>query len=364
MTNYKKRPGLNGYTYTRQEAINARDNNKLLSIRLETSLICNLKCGYCCNKSGKPLENEIRYSKILDLVNQAKELGAKSVVVIGGGEPTLYPQFKELIQYISTQNMIPVIFTNTTTMTKELASFLFKNNTTVITKLDSLIEEIQDSLSGVKGTYKKIQQGLSNLLDVGYIESNIDNQLRLGASFVVNKKNQNEAVDIWKYCRDNNIYPNLEMMIPNGEARNYSNDIFLQSSEWKKLKLELLDIDRKFYNINWEPQYPLCNGCLQTYYNLYINVLGNVRPCSSVHIDEIGIQMNVNNMSLKEILDSPYFHFIRNIDTNISGKCQICRYSPECIGCRAMAFTHAVCKGVDFYSAFSSEDTSCDFFCT
>lgn len=363
MSNYINRPSLAGYTYSREEALEARDNNQLLSIRLETSLLCNLRCKYCCNKSGKPLDNEITYNKLLDLVNQAKDLGAKSIVVIGGGEPTLYPQFKDLIDYIANLNLVPVIFTNTTTMTKELALFLYTTNTTVITKLDSLNEKIQDDLSGVKGTFRKIQQGLTNLSDVGFTQPTQDGKLRLGISFVVSKKNSNEILNIWKYCRSNNIYPNLEMMIPNGEAQKLSNDIFLLPEEWKKLKLELLDFDRKNYNIDWEPQYPLCNGCLQTYYNLYINVLGNVRPCSSIHMDEIGIKLNINDMTLKEIISTPYFQYIRNIDKNISGKCKICRYAPKCIGCRAMAFTNGIRNGTDFYSAFSSEDNSCSFFC-
>lgn len=363
MSTYIERPSLLGYTYSREEAMKTRDRNGLLSIRLETSLLCNLRCKYCCNKSGVPLNNEISYDKILDLINQAQNLGAKSIVVIGGGEPTLYPYFKQLIHYIADRNLIPVIFTNTTTMTKELASFLYETNTTVITKLDSLNEEIQDDLSGVEGTFQKIQLGLSNLLDAGFSQTNSEGKLRLGVSFVVSKINSNEVLDIWKYCRTNNIYPNLEMMIPNGEAQKFSSETFLRPEEWKQLKLELLNFDRKNYNINWEPQYPLCNGCLQTYYNLYINVLGNVRPCSSIHMDEIGINLNVNNMTLEEILDSPYFKHIRNIDKKISGKCKICRYSPECIGCRAMAFTNGIHNGKEFYSAFSSEDNSCSFFC-
>lgn len=82
------------------------------------------------------MDNEISYDSLVGLVDEAKTLGAKSVVVIGGGEPTIYPQFRELISHINSEGLIPVIFTNTQGITDDLAKFLFDNNVTVITKLD------------------------------------------------------------------------------------------------------------------------------------------------------------------------------------------------------------------------------------
>ena len=102
------------------------------------------------------------------LIYEAKELGAKSIVVIGGGEPTIYPKFKKIIKKIYELKMIPVIFTNTQTMNKKLSNFLFKYNVSVIIKLDSLKEDVQVKMVGVKGAYNNIQKGIKNLLDAGY----------------------------------------------------------------------------------------------------------------------------------------------------------------------------------------------------
>src|SRR3972149_3440722 len=164
----KSPPTLEGYYYSPDQARRCRDQGHLLSIRVETSLRCNLRCRYCCNRSGMPLKNEISYEKIVSLIDEAKKLGAKSVIVIGGGEPTIYPKFKKLIQYIANKNLVPVIFTNTQTMTVELAKFLFKHNVSVITKIDSLDEKIQDELVGSSGALKRIMRGIYNLQKVGY----------------------------------------------------------------------------------------------------------------------------------------------------------------------------------------------------
>jgi radical SAM protein with 4Fe4S-binding SPASM domain len=361
MKTYKPMPKLLGYSYSYDEAIRARDLGQLLSMRVETSLICNLKCKYCCNKSGTPLESEISYDKIIDLIKQAKDLGAKSIVVIGGGEPTLYPKFKELVSFISINKLIPVIFTNTTTMTKELAKFLYESNASVITKLDSLSEKIQDDLAGVNGTYNLIQKGLKHLIDAGFTNTSSDSNLRLGASFVVNKSNMGECPEIWEFCRKNKIFPNLEMMIPNGNAADLSSSL-LTPEDWKNLKLKLLEIDHENYGYDWDPHLPLCSGCKQVYYNMYVTVKGNVRPCSSIHLERGGINLNVNDMTLKEIINSPVFQKARNINKYLTGKCGSCQHNNKCSGCRAMAFAVGLNSGLCADEALCSEDPSCAFF--
>jgi radical SAM protein with 4Fe4S-binding SPASM domain len=355
MATLKTPPKLEGYVYSFNEAKKARDSGKILSIRLETSRRCNLKCKYCCNRSGKPLKNEITYKKIIEIIEQAKALKVKSIIIIGGGEPTIYPKFKKLIGEIINRDIIPVIFTNTQTMTLPLAKFLYKNNTSVIIKMDSLNESVQDKMVGVKGAYKKIQQGLHNLLLAGYGNLTKQGKYKLGASFVVNKMNISEVPKIWEFCRDRNIFPNLEMMVPNGNAKEEQN-LLLDSSEWAKLKTELLCIDQKKYNYTWLPYTPLVGaGCFQVLYNLYISVTGEVRPCSSIHCHVA----NINEMSLKEIINLPFFKLARNVDKHLTGKCGKCNHHTQCIGCRGLAFASNANLGKDEITSLCAEDPSC-----
>ena len=155
-TELSKPPILKGYNFSPSEAREARDLGKLLTMRTETSLVCNLKCRYCNGTSGTAPPGEIAFDTIKNVIAQVKELGGESVVVIGGGEPTVYSNFRKLISYINHLTMTPVVITNTTTMSQDLASFLYDENSSVLIKLDSLREERQDFLGGKPGTYKKI----------------------------------------------------------------------------------------------------------------------------------------------------------------------------------------------------------------
>ncbi|MFA6528134.1 MAG: radical SAM protein [Candidatus Gracilibacteria bacterium] len=356
MPKFKPTPKLEGYFYSFEESKNARDNGRILAIRTETSLVCNLRCRYCCNRSGKPSSDEITFEKIIDVVNQAKDLGAKSVVVIGGGEPTIYPKFKELIKHIHSLGMVPVIFTNTQKMTKEMVKFLRKYNVTVITKLDSLDEKTQDYLTGVKGSFKKIHKGIQNLIDAGYADVKDSQKSKLGASFVVSKKNAHEIPAIWRFCRDRKIYPNLEMMVPKEKGVDNS-DWLLSREEWKDLKSKLLEIDRNEYGYDWLPHTPhIGTGCFQVMHNLYITVKGFVRPCACTSNDFA----NIKDYSLKEINNLPFFQIARHIEKNLKGKCANCKHHSKCIGCRGLAYTQSrYIDGKDPVESLCAEDPSC-----
>lgn len=82
---YAKPPILLGYTYDPADAYRARDEDRLLAIRVETNHSCNLRCRYCYARSGgAAAQFDIR--SLQNVVAQAAQLGARSIVVIGGGK--------------------------------------------------------------------------------------------------------------------------------------------------------------------------------------------------------------------------------------------------------------------------------------
>ena len=62
---------LLGYTYTFEEGKKARNERKLLTLRIETSLACNMKCLYCAWDSGIPLDDEIDFEDLEEKLAEA-----------------------------------------------------------------------------------------------------------------------------------------------------------------------------------------------------------------------------------------------------------------------------------------------------
>ncbi len=363
---YSVPPILSGYTYEPEDAYRARDEGRLLAIRVETNTSCNLRCRYCYAESGAA-RREVPLEKLKAAIDQAAQLGLESVVVIGGGEPTLYSGFRELISYIHLRGIIPVVFSNTMAMDRELAEFLYSQDASVMGKLDSLRDPVQDFLGGLDGAAKRIRTGLQNLLDVGFGNPEDPHRLRLGVSFVTNRANLMEIEDIWHFCRSNNIFPNMEILTPTGRALETLDGYALELDQIREYKLRLLEADRKTYGHEWLPYTPLTgSGCLQHLYSLYITMDGDVRPCAPTKFDQHPDLMdngvypyNVYRMTIPDIFKSELFQYVRHIDKNLRGKCRACEHHPVCIGCRGYAYSVGINEGMNPYDALSLECRQC-----
>ncbi len=360
-------PLLVGYTYDPEEAYRARDEGRLLAIRLETNKTCNLQCRYCYAESIRGQERVQDYGKLLNVVSQAADLGVQSVVVIGGGEPTIHPMFRDLISFIHSRGIIPMIFTNTLTMTEDLARFLFESNASVMGKLDSLSAETQDYLCNRRGAFERIRRGLDNLLEAGFGSPEEQRKLRLGVSFVSCRLNLDEIEDIWHFCRERNIFPNMEVLTPTGRAKQHLLDCGVTLAEIREYKLRVLEIDRSVYGYDWLPYTPLAaSGCLQHLYSLYVTIEGNVRPCAPTKFDEHPVLRrrgvyphNVFRRSMQEIYRDPLFRYVRYIDRYLEGKCGDCAHLSECIGCRGYSYAVGVNEGKPPLEALRSECLQC-----
>lgn len=367
VTKFNKPPFLVGYTFEPYEAYKARDDGRLLAIRLETNRSCNLRCRYCYDQSGENLPDQLDISVLKTIVDQARDLGAESIVVIGGGEPTIHPEFRKLISHIHSLDMIPMIFSNCIEIDEDLAKFLFDHNASVMTKLDSLKPNVQDFMAGRKGSYRKIQKGINNLMDAGFGKPEEKRKLRIGASFVSCQLNVGEIDEIWHYCRNANIFPNMEVLTPTGRARQEMPDLGLTTEQVQEYKDRLLDIDRVFYGLDWLPHTPLAaSGCLQHLYSMYVTIKGDVRPCAPTKFDEHDLLLeagvyphNILRKSLKGIYESPLFTYVRNIDKHLQGRCSDCEHNDECIGCRGYAYSFGVNQGLNPLAALRGECLQC-----
>jgi len=86
--------------------------------------VCNYRCEKCFTWAGRhKLKNFIGVSKIKEIISEGKEMGVKTVSILGEGEPLLFPEIKEIIAHIHKLNMIPLIATNGSLLTKEMVNF-------------------------------------------------------------------------------------------------------------------------------------------------------------------------------------------------------------------------------------------------
>ena len=358
-------PRLRGYIWDPCDAYDARDREQLLSIRLETNRTCNLRCRYCNLDRNAP--GDVPYDALIDVVRQARDLGARSIVVGGSGEPTLHPRFLDLIAFIRQQGLIPVVFSNLLAVTPDLAAFLYEHDVSVMGKLDSLRPEVQDYLAGARGAAVRIHAGLDALLDAGYAGRPDQQDLRLGLAFVSCRINIDELETLWLFCRTRGIFPHIEIL-SSGHAHRHLPQAHLSTREILQSKLRLLEIDRRDFGYDWLPYTPIAAGtCLQHLAGLYVTAAGDVRPCAHTRLDDHpalrdgdGLYpYNVRRLSLKDIYHSDLFEYLRHIDLHLEGHCGDCENHDRCIGCRGFAYTVGVARGLTPRQALRSQCLLC-----
>ncbi len=319
-----------GAEFSQEEIAEAVREGRLLSMELEFNKSCNFRCLYCYASDHAVQRDELSREEFFDLITQARELGARKMIVLGG-EPMLYPHIMEMIKFIRGLDMDVELFSNGTNITREMARELYAAGVRVVLKMNTFDEKVQDTLSGRKGAYTQIHEAFKNLKEAGYPSAD----RFMGISTVVCQQNIEELPKMWEWLRDQNIAPYFEMITPQGGAKEH-NMLDVDSRQVEELFKRISKIDRNKYGHHWDPKPPLIGGeCLRHQFSCAVNSEGDVQPCVGVTIP-IG---NVRKQKLREILkDSEVVQDLKMYTETIKGPCSECERLSECYGCRGAAF--------------------------
>ncbi|GAB4335656.1 MAG: radical SAM protein [Desulfobulbaceae bacterium] len=320
-----------GLEFSREEIAACRERGGLLSLELELSRACNLRCTYCYASSGLALPDELNLEEIFSAVDQAAGLGARKIIVLGGGEPLLYPHLFQVIDHIRSLGLQVDLFTNGTLIDREAAHKLFERDVSISMKMNSRNPAVQDELAGRPGTFAAIEKGLAALREAGYP----DETHTLGIETIVCSQNYDELPELWRWARKRSIVPYVEVMTLQGRA--VRNRFLEVSPERIRILFEkLAEIDAVEFGRVWYPLPPLAaSRCARHEYSCTVTSTGEVNPCPGVSIP-IG---NIRQAPLREILrTSTVIQDLRNIRMKIKGRCADCTHNEFCYGCRGHAY--------------------------
>ena len=322
-------PGLS-LAFSAHEIEVARKERKLLSLDIELTKRCNLRCLYCYADAGEGYKEELGLNEVINIVDQARQLGLKTLNLTGG-EPLLHKTYFEIAEYAHEHNISVLLFTNGTLITDKIARKLMDLGVAPCVKLDSLSSTVQDYLTGGKGVLQKIKKGIKNLINAGYTTKHSI----LSTNAVACRQNLSELPKLWGWARRQNIVPFLTRFQPMGRAKGRT-DMMITPKELYGLYCRLSEVDKGF-GITWEPKIPWVYGkaCRRHYIGCFVDSHGNVQPCSGVPI-KAG---NLADKGLEEILfDSEVFEVARNLEDHMEGACRTCENRRECYGCRSIAY--------------------------
>jgi len=241
--------GYDGGTFSEKEILNAKNNNTPLTMDLAIPCGCRNNCIFCGYR--QPTPNGLTKEDIFSVIDQFKKIGGKSIKFLGEGEPTTRNDILEIIEYIYTRGIKPVLFTCGDIIgeekickkihgisSKEFIDRLYKNNVTIVLKYEKFNE---DDIVRKKGFSRYRNKTLKLLKEKGF---NKFYPTKLGFGVVVLRANEKEIPRVFKMALENNIYPLLCPLMPLGEVKHkkHRNSVGIVEKDLSELasKLHLL----------------------------------------------------------------------------------------------------------------------------
>ena len=344
---------------------------------------CNLNCLHCFNaKDNAPINSELSYEDIINILDQAKDIGVHCFTLTGG-EPLVHHRFLDIVKAIYERDM-----------------YVFELNTNGLLITQKMLDTFKEigckplikiSFDGI-GYHNWIRQHpKAEEMTLKAIELCIKNGFRVKAQVQVNRKNVDVMMDTAKLLDKMGV---SEMRIirtteaPRWEKNAPQSSLTIEEYYEKMLDFAgilqksniKMDIDiwqflriypaQKFYNIvpiacdkdEFNLRIPMCKGNRGM---IAVSSKGEVVPClqMSGYFLEKGISLgNLFKTPIKELVkDSPYLNLamaplFKQIVEN--DKCGNCKYYKACTGgCPALGLLYS--KDVNFYH---EDITKCIFF--
>jgi len=288
---------MKGWDFTRTEIAEALRGDRMLNPAYElASNACPWNCFFCFtedpdNPIGKKgrLRDEMSLEERLKLINESKGLGARTINLIGAGEPTVDPNFWGVINHIYSSDMTPIVYTEGALRlrNKDFVSRLYDSGATVVLKVNSLKNEDYQNRVVSGGTSRSREVGinyfnarneaLERLIEQRFNESD---PTRLAFDTIVCRENLEEIPNLHRYARDNNIFTLLVNYLPSGRSSNAPQNA-ISGDEQFALFDELARIDKEEYEIEHRAIFPYAGGvpCSIRGLGLYIKIKGAAYDC-------------------------------------------------------------------------------------
>jgi MoaA/NifB/PqqE/SkfB family radical SAM enzyme len=265
-----------------------------LEVFIEISNLCNLKCAMCGTFSAvSPVKHQNmtadeRGFYDAEAFNEATASVLQHALVVhafGYGEPTIHPQFREFIQYLSSFGVFVDFFTNAMKLDTSLADFLVTSGVGAVCVSISGATASDYENFYLGGKYETVMQGIRNLADakkahgsaypiiqvnsIGYehhiakIEEFVEKMASVGANHVFVKQASPDVKllnDHISVCR-----PWVEgKLLARARQRAYELGLGFDSSvyesstvesqeEWERVKAQLLADKQQTELADWRP---------------------------------------------------------------------------------------------------------------
>lgn len=294
------------------------------------SYACNMRCLHCYAKN-KARNQFLTFEEIKSVIDELEEMFT-CTIILGHGEPFLYPKILEVLEYIKNKKLNSVIMTNGSLIDNNIAERLREiKPLSICVSLDSVNQEIHDRIRQSNGAWIKAKNALLLLKEKG---------LKVKIASTIDILDPCRSFDLIEFTKQYNLDGIDFLTIRNESLKYHKKSISKYIEALHKLiatmitesnfKIKIHDplilshIDLDTLNDDFRDQFIDINRCTAGTRKISILPDGTITPCNlaPLHLGNIRTDSIANIWNESELL-----HKIRNSKT-----CFACPSSDHCQG--------------------------------
>src|SRR6516162_7588033 len=302
----------------------------------ELTYACNLACVHCLSSSGRRDPRELTTAECQAVIDTLQRMQV-FYVNIGGGEPTVRPDFWALVDYAAARQVGVKFSTNGIRLDASAARRLAASDyIDVQISLDGATAEVNDAVRGI-GSYRTAVRAMANLAAAGFRGFKV--------SVVVTRHNVSQLDAFKKIADDHGAQLRLTRLRPSGRGADVWPDLHPTAAQQRELYdwlaahgQQVLTGDSFFHLSPYGNPLPGLNMCGAGRVVCLIDPVGDVYACPFA-IHENFLAGNVRRPGGFESVwrSSPLFASLRAPQSG--GTCRSCGSFDSCRGgCMAAKF--------------------------
>ncbi len=273
--------------------------NRPFMVMFETTLHCNMKCGYCAIWQNQQPEDRAVRDRVFARMDEAADFGVFAWS-FSGGEPLMNPNVPEYIDYASRKGFFTSMPTN---------GLALKKCAEACAKLDQLEVSI-DTLDREKFAKRRGIDGLPTILSAldHLLGTYQHNAIQINAA--VDLDNLEDLPALAKFCQERGLLLHTEAVHNVVRTTWKTEDVELEAEALDKVAAYVLALRKEYRCVRFYTDYYKFyrnDGFTKKFPCRSASHLVNMRPDGSIQFPcaFVSVHRGAPEMSLRQIYDSP-----------------------------------------------------------
>lgn len=300
-------------------------SENLIEVAIEITNACNLNCQVCLNDKNSQIY--LRFSKIKEVVDEAKSLGVEAIRITGG-EPLLHKDIVKILEYIKSKGFYLISNTNGILL-----------DDTLIKNLEKYLDSILVSIQGYNSSSEQrltaggcfFKERIKNLAKLASSKIDLIRAATIASNTLINNLDKYKL--ILTTLRIKNWVVTRPML---GKGDSFDQEYDISKKDILKLMDFMLSLQKTGISTNFGNALPFCisddpkkisllksNSLTEGYKRIVYDIGEFYKPSYKINL-------NVGE-TIKQALKSPFLKKIRSRGY-LPAKCQSCIYVKDCLG--------------------------------